>query len=168
MVKNWIEPEKYFAQLPRKRCASGMVILNKKGELLLVKASYKKEWSLAGGMVNKKESPLEAVKREVREEVGLVIENPVFLGVKYVMNSSYRGESLQFFFGIRELPEELIKKIKIDEDEVIDFGFFDLDKNSLKMEEKKLQDLRKLKEALVSKKSLYWEGGLAWEEEDNK
>jgi len=55
----------------------GVKIIIKHGnEILLLKRSYgKKVWTLPGGGISKNESPEEAARREVREEVGINLEN---------------------------------------------------------------------------------------------
>lgn len=50
------------------------IVVNDKNELLLVKHTYKKPaWGLPGGMMDK-EQPADALRREVMEETGLIVE----------------------------------------------------------------------------------------------
>ena len=44
------------------------------GSVLLVRHSYRPDWGLPGGLLNRRESPAIAVVREVREEVDIDIE----------------------------------------------------------------------------------------------
>ena len=44
------------------------------GDLLLVRLAYRERWGVPGGLLQRGEEPADAVKREVREEVGLDIE----------------------------------------------------------------------------------------------
>ena len=48
-----------------------LVALSVDGAVLLVRASYRPEWSLPGGGVEPGEDPAEAAAREMREELGL-------------------------------------------------------------------------------------------------
>lgn len=48
------------------------IILNNNNEILLVKHAYSNEWYLPGGKANKKEPLIDAIKRELREEVGII------------------------------------------------------------------------------------------------
>lgn len=52
------------------------VVLNERGEVLLVRPhGYRKgEWTLAGGGVEDGESPVEAMRRELAEELGVGLE----------------------------------------------------------------------------------------------
>ncbi|MGV8151740.1 MAG: NUDIX domain-containing protein [Candidatus Nanoarchaeia archaeon] len=65
---------------------AGVIFLNKNKELLLQLRDNKKSivypnhWSLLGGQIEKRESRLEALKREIKEEINYKIKNPIFLG----------------------------------------------------------------------------------------
>jgi 8-oxo-dGTP diphosphatase len=50
------------------------VIERADGRMLLVRQSYRSNWGLPGGLLKRRESPVDAVRREVAEEVGLDIE----------------------------------------------------------------------------------------------
>jgi 8-oxo-dGTP diphosphatase len=52
------------------------------GQVLLVQTAYRRTWSLPGGLLDKGETPLEGLRREVREEVGLdvdVVDEPIVI-----------------------------------------------------------------------------------------
>ncbi|MFQ6020727.1 MAG: NUDIX hydrolase [Candidatus Aenigmatarchaeota archaeon] len=62
------------------------IILNNKGQILLVKRSTKTEfgkWGLVGGWMEWGETVKEALKREVKEEIGVEIEVVKFVGKYY-------------------------------------------------------------------------------------
>jgi 8-oxo-dGTP pyrophosphatase MutT (NUDIX family) len=51
-------------------------------KVLLVQTSYRRAWSLPGGLLDRREPPLEGLHREVREEVGLevdVVSEPIVI-----------------------------------------------------------------------------------------
>jgi ADP-ribose pyrophosphatase YjhB (NUDIX family) len=60
------------------------VIFNQENKILLVKSTYQRfhPWGLPGGSLEYGESPEDAVKREVWEETGLIVEVKRFLLVK--------------------------------------------------------------------------------------
>jgi 8-oxo-dGTP pyrophosphatase MutT (NUDIX family) len=43
------------------------------GRILLVNPNYKPDWDMPGGMAEANESPLDAARREIREELGLAL-----------------------------------------------------------------------------------------------
>jgi ADP-ribose pyrophosphatase YjhB (NUDIX family) len=60
------------------------VVTDDAGRILLGKRAWEPDkdlWDLPGGFVDEDEHPLDAVKRELREETGLDIETGDFLGV---------------------------------------------------------------------------------------
>jgi len=78
---------------------SGIIILDDKGRVLLQLREKKKElefpdhWNLIGGSANDGETPEEALKREVEEELGIIIKGFSFFK-KYI----YEGMCEQYFF----------------------------------------------------------------------
>ena len=56
---------------------AGALIFNDKGEILLLKHLFRagSGWGLPGGFIELGEQPLEALKRELREEIGLEVDN---------------------------------------------------------------------------------------------
>lgn len=59
----------------------GLLLENEKGELLLQKRSDNGQWCIPGGALEPCETYVEAVKREIREEVGINVLNPEFFGL---------------------------------------------------------------------------------------
>lgn len=64
---------------------TAVVLINEKNQFLLYLRDNKKtipypnHWSLLGGHVEKNETLLEALKREIKEEIDYNIEKPIFL-----------------------------------------------------------------------------------------
>ena len=113
----------------------GLLLENEKGELLLQKRSDNGQWCIPGGALEPHETYIEAVKREIREEVGINVLNPelfglysgedrvihypnddivyslavIFRATKYEgVISDEDSEVLEHrFFGRNEIPEEL-------------------------------------------------------------
>ncbi|MBW3085954.1 RNA pyrophosphohydrolase [Austwickia sp. TVS 96-490-7B] len=54
--------------------SAGAIILDEGGDLLILKPTYKKGWTIPGGIVETDgESPWDACRREVEEETGLIV-----------------------------------------------------------------------------------------------
>lgn len=72
---------RFFASLPRKVVAAGVICLDETGRLLVVFDSYKRHWTLPGGVVDADEDPRLAAERETWEEAGVHVRATRVLGV---------------------------------------------------------------------------------------
>ena len=118
----------YHRTLPKKRMASGALILNRSGEILLLKPSYKPVWEIPGGVVELQESPLQACRREIKEEIGIDIEIGQLLCVDYQSENDQRTEAVNFIFFGGVLSAEAIEQLQVDQKEILTFAFFTPDK----------------------------------------
>jgi 8-oxo-dGTP pyrophosphatase MutT (NUDIX family) len=66
-----LPPAEYYATLPRHIAGAGAIIHDPAGRILLVRPSYRDDtWEIPGGGLEAGEDPLQAVVREVKEELG--------------------------------------------------------------------------------------------------
>lgn len=96
------------------------VILTCQGRLLLEKRGDCDYWGLVGGGVKRQETPLQAITREIREELGLRIPQDRFrkLGVygepgriaAYRDGSIWRMVVVVFALDLPEIPEIVLSK----------------------------------------------------------
>jgi 8-oxo-dGTP diphosphatase len=84
--------------LPAKRVASGALIRDPEGAVLLVKPTYKEGWDIPGGLVEAGESPREAAQRECLEELGHEVEIGDLLCVHYADGAHTPGDGICFVF----------------------------------------------------------------------
>jgi hypothetical protein len=63
------------ARQPRKRVAADVIVRDPDDRVLLVKPQLQARWDVHGGMAEANEPPIEAAARELREELGLSVEN---------------------------------------------------------------------------------------------
>jgi len=117
----------YFNPVP----TVAIILENKNGEILLGKRRFfpkKRFWDLPGGFINFKEKAEKALVREVKEELGIKIKKPKFLGT-YIGRYRYKGINYQplclVFF--KKIPDKEIKKLKAADD-VLSFNFFSRNK----------------------------------------
>ena len=115
----------YYANLPKKNMASGALIFDTDNKLLIVKPSYKDHWSIPGGVVEKNESPYDACKREVFEEVGLQITPTKLLAVNYMGDEKDEIDALMFIFDSGVLSCDFKEKIKLQENEIEEYKFIE-------------------------------------------
>ncbi|KZM68169.1 hypothetical protein AWN90_09520 [Nocardia terpenica] len=119
--------EQYVARLDKKRMAAGMLIRDDRRRVLLVEPSYKPNWEIPGGAVEKDESPWATVKREVAEELGLDLPVGRLLVVDYVRPQDSRPEGVIFVFDGGVLTETDVAKMVLAEGEIESAGFYSLD-----------------------------------------
>jgi nucleoside triphosphatase len=79
--------------------AVGAIILNKKGQMLLVRShKWGDRYTVAGGHVEVGETLVGALKREIKEEVGLRVREVEFLMVQEAIFSKEFWEKRHFIF----------------------------------------------------------------------
>jgi 8-oxo-dGTP pyrophosphatase MutT (NUDIX family) len=71
----------FFATLPRKVVAAAVVCRDAAGRLLVVYDSFKRHWTIPGGVVDPDEDPQAGAVREAREEAGIDVDPGALLGV---------------------------------------------------------------------------------------
>ncbi|MFA6252238.1 MAG: NUDIX hydrolase [Candidatus Paceibacterota bacterium] len=149
----------YYKNLPKKRMGVGTLILNERGEILVVKPSYKDHWSITGGVIDENESPKDACIREAKEEIGIELKEVKFLCVDYASNIGEKGESLQFIFFGGKLSENEIGKIKLDGKEIVEYRFMKIAEVIPLLSEKLGKRLPKCLDALENDTAIYLEDG---------
>ncbi len=73
------------------------LVINENGQVLLVKHTYTDAWYLPGGGVDKKEHLLDALARELKEEIGLQIQGRVELLGTYGSFFEYKSDFVSVF-----------------------------------------------------------------------
>ncbi|MBP5684172.1 MAG: NUDIX domain-containing protein [Bacilli bacterium] len=98
-------------------------------QILLQKRTDNGTWALHGGALELGETFLEAVKREVFEELGIQVINPIFI-------KTYSGENMHFFYPNKDevyvvasfyLVTDYIGEFHIDPKEVAEIKWFAID-----------------------------------------
>jgi 8-oxo-dGTP diphosphatase len=98
-------------------------IIRNGNKLLLTKElleSQRKRWIFPGGGVNFGESLEEAVKREIKEELGMEIKVEKLLGFKEAIFPKVNYHTIIFFFLAKPLG-----KLSIKEKKILDARYFD-------------------------------------------
>lgn len=113
----------YSASRPGKRMSAACVFFNPQGEILIVKPTYRPEWLLPGGSMERDESPVQCCRREVHEELGISVAQLHLLCLEYQSAHPAGTESLMFIFYGGVLDGEAIQSIQLPEDEISDFRF---------------------------------------------
>jgi ADP-ribose pyrophosphatase YjhB (NUDIX family) len=89
------------------------------GQFLLIRQTYgHMQWTLPGGLIKRNEAPETAVRREVREEVGIDLFALRPLGV-FTDTKKYARDTVHCFWG-----ESSGTVLELDSDEVYEAGWF--------------------------------------------
>ncbi len=91
------------------------------GEVLLVRTSYQRLLSMPGGYRRRRESPVDAAVRELREEVGLRVA-PSALRPLFTMRHRWLGKDEHV--DVLELHPEARPAVEIDRREIVDARFY--------------------------------------------
>ena len=105
--------------------AVGVIFIqNNKGEFLIQKTSKEKggEYTSTGGHVDSGETPLESIKREVKEELGLNVDNDNIIELGYLLYD----RPIRFMFYLKKDID--IQTLKLQQEEVESAEFMSIDK----------------------------------------
>jgi ADP-ribose pyrophosphatase YjhB (NUDIX family) len=95
------------------RVAAGALFLDVEDRVLLVKPTYKEKWDIPGGYVEPGESPLQACRREVREELGIEPSLGQLLVVDWAPNDG-EGDKILWIFDGGLLDHSQLATIRLD------------------------------------------------------
>lgn len=93
------------------------------GRVLLVKPTYRDDWSFVGGLVDRGEAPHEACVREVKEEIGLKVPVGDLLVLDWVRQHEFVNAPLTFYLFEGGVIDDA-DLIRLQEDELEGFDFF--------------------------------------------
>ncbi|MEX0902344.1 MAG: NUDIX hydrolase [Pseudohongiellaceae bacterium] len=97
--------------------ASAAIIRNAKGEIAIVKPTYREEWLLPGGAIERGESPQECCSRECLEELNISIEVGSLICLEYRRAT----DDFRFVFDGGILPKGV--NISLPEEELESYCF---------------------------------------------
>lgn len=158
------EPEAEFHQgiaqrMPRKGVAGGALIRNEDGLILFLEPTYKPTLDIPGGMAEQDESPLEACRREVREEIGLELEIGPLLVVDWVPAIGVWFDAVNFVFDGGVLGAEQLEQLRVDPVEARGSEFLTLEQASTRLRPSMVRRLAAAHEAVSRGATQYTEFG---------
>jgi len=112
-----------FEAMSKKRMAASALFLNEQGGVLIVKPTYRLDWLLPGGIVEKDESPLQACAREIKEELNIETPLDKLLCVEHLSDDTQQTESVQFVFYGGLIIASQLPSIVIPEPELSEYRF---------------------------------------------
>jgi len=105
--------------LPRIPASAGALIFDSVGQLLIVNPTYKAHWTIPGGIMEADgETPWEACRREVLEEVGLHVERGRLVAVDFLRPKASKPGGMRFLFDCGVLPGAALGAIVLQEEEL--------------------------------------------------
>ncbi len=113
------------AKQARKRVSADVILRDVQGRILLVDPRYKPDWDLPGGMAEANEPPADAVRRELREELGLDLHVGDLLCVDWVSPHGPWDDLVSFIFDGGVLDERTIAGLRLMDDELRAYDLFD-------------------------------------------
>lgn len=102
----------------------GCIILNEENKILCIQRSDNGQWSSPGGTVDPGETIVDAVVREIKEEVGLDITRPRYIGMCY--NRTEKNGQLIIWNAYSFVCRTYSGNVTIQEDEVSQFKWLNL------------------------------------------
>jgi 8-oxo-dGTP diphosphatase len=106
------------SEVPQLQASAGALIFDGSGQLLILKTTYKKGWSLPGGQIEPGESPWEACRRETLEECGLSVARARLACVDFLRPRADRLGGLRLLFDCGTLPDDQLAAIRLQPDEI--------------------------------------------------
>lgn len=127
------------------------------GNLLLVKPTYKDGWLHPGGMVERGESPREAWRRVIEDEIGLELCPEELLCIDYRKGDQ---ESIVMVFSARNVTDEDIAKINIPSSEFSEYRMVPVEEARTMLRDKAMRRLTPTFDALRTHSTVYLEEGI--------
>jgi 8-oxo-dGTP diphosphatase len=118
------EAAAYYNSRPKKRTGAGVLIVNARGELLIVKPTYLDRWLCPGGGVEEDESPLAAAKRECKEEIGVEFDElwPAYIDYRERQPDG-QTDIVQFMFTPKPVDDSFLDILHLQAEEIEDAKF---------------------------------------------
>jgi 8-oxo-dGTP diphosphatase len=113
------------AKQARKRVGADALLRDQQGRILLVDPKYKPDWDMPGGMAEANEPPLDALRRELTEELGLEVpaSDMTLLCLDWVSPHGPWDDSLMFIFNAGTLTDQQIDGLRLTDNELAGYEF---------------------------------------------
>ena len=113
--------------LPTIPASAGAMVRDRQGRLLILKPTYKRGWTIPGGVVEVGESPWEACRREAKEECGLDITAGRLACVDFLRPRPGRPGGMRFLFDCGVFDDTVLGAVVIDPVEIAESRILPLD-----------------------------------------
>jgi ADP-ribose pyrophosphatase YjhB (NUDIX family) len=115
----------FFYKYKKLRVRVAALLKNAAGEILLVKQRKNKKdyWLLPGGGIEFGESAVDALARELKEEINVEIENPIFLLLNENIDPKGQKHLIQLIFGAN-IKKGMEPSISQKEENILELKYF--------------------------------------------
>jgi 8-oxo-dGTP diphosphatase len=115
----WLDVSEDAAPLPAIPASAGALIFDHHGRLLILKPTYKKGWTIPGGVMEAGgETPWRACQREVGEETGLQVSRGRLVCVDFRPPKAERPGGLRFLFDCGAFGPQALDAIMLQAEEI--------------------------------------------------
>ena len=112
--------------LPRIPASSGALLFDERGRLLIANPTYKAHWTIPGGIMEADgETPWEACRREVREEVGLDVTSGRLAVVDFLRPKPSKPGGMRFLFDCGVMSLARLETITLQLEELSEYRLAD-------------------------------------------
>ena len=116
------EDAEFVYEVPRIPASAGALIFDRDGRLLIVNPTYKAHWTIPGGVMEADgETPWEACRREVAEEVGLSVQRGRLVAVDFLRPKPGKAGGMRFLFDCGAFPDSVLGTIRLQIEELSEY-----------------------------------------------
>ena len=105
----------------RATASAAAIVTDEQGRVLIVNPVYKERWNLPGGHIEEGEIPTEALRRELREELGVDLEIGDLLVTAWATRAE--GSHVYYLFDGPQLSPQEQQAINLQESEIAEARF---------------------------------------------
>ncbi|MDP8957754.1 MAG: NUDIX hydrolase [Actinomycetota bacterium] len=138
---------------------AGCLLFDDRHRLLIVNPTYKPRWSIPGGGVDVGESPRQACRRELQEELGIEVDPGRLICVDYLAPTDTSAENIQFLFNGGMLAAPLVDEIVLCHEELSEWRLLHLDRAIPLLRPRLARRVRSVVPVLDGDRCLYLEDG---------
>jgi 8-oxo-dGTP diphosphatase len=113
--------------VPTIPASAGALVRDRQGRLLILKPTYKRGWTIPGGVVEIGESPWEACRREAKEECGLDLTAGRLACVDFLRPRPGRPGGMRFLFDCGVFDDTVLGAVVIEPVEIAESRVLPLD-----------------------------------------